>query len=310
VIDVGPTFWFGAALKDSHSLDSQAFEELQFYPDSTLAASGCASNGGFTVTSTPNKYTVCSPVWAVNPSSFVEYAAFNGMVTTTGSTTQPFVMTGGDSITVHYFKGTQTGAPFNITVTDNTTSTSATTLVLDAGTGKSDPDGTLSPLAGANTTSNFMKWGAVQQAPLSLSWEIGHPNIYKYNVSECVPGQAFDCYSYNVTNGWLPITPLRITSAQLNNKTANPTSWTTTDSQGGSAEDVRWCGSYNAAGSGGSCTFPWYTYNGTASAIEFGGSFTGTTDAYNTYHQFATTTLCSGGTIYCATTLSPKPPIP
>jgi hypothetical protein len=174
VVDLGPTFWFGAAVKDSKSLYGQAFQELQFYPDSTLTSPACGSDGSFTTISTPNKYTVCSPVWAVKPSTFEEYAAFNGMLKRSG-TTQPLVMNAGDTVTVHYFKGTQAGTPFNIVVTDVTSGQHSATLVLSGGV-----DGPLAPLTGANTTSNFMRWGAVQQAPLSLAWEIGHPNQYTY----------------------------------------------------------------------------------------------------------------------------------
>ena len=163
VVDLGPTFWFGAAVHDAKSLDGQAFQELQFYPDSTLTSPACGSDGSFSTISTPNKYTVCSPVWAVNPSTFEEYAAFNGMLKNSG-TTQPLVMNAGDTVTVHYSKGTQAGTPFNIVVTDVTTGQHSATLVLSGGV-----DGPLAPLTGANTTSNYMRWGAVQQAPLSLA---------------------------------------------------------------------------------------------------------------------------------------------
>jgi hypothetical protein len=308
VVDLGPTFWFGAAVGDSKSLYGQAFQELQFYPDSTLTSPACGSDGSFTTISTPNKYTVCSPVWAVKPSTFEEYAAFNGMLKRSG-TTQPLVMNAGDTVTVHYSKGTQAGTPFNIVVTDVTTAQHSATLVLSGGV-----DGPLAPLTGANTTSNYMRWGAVQQAPLSLAWEIGHPNQFTYPLAPaCYPGM-FNCYSYNVTAGWQHTTPLKVRSVRFNNDTVLPSSWTVVDGQGGSQQDIAFCGTYNAAGSNGSCTFPWYSYRAPAAALEFGGTYPNVTDSYNTYNQFRKTPTCAGpfgpNTIFCPTTLSPKPPVP
>ena len=308
VVDQGPTFWFGAAVRDAKSLFGQAFEELQFYPDSTLTSSLCGSDGSFTTTATPNKYTVCSPVWAVDPSTLQEYAAFNGMLKRSG-TAQPLVMNAGDTVTVHYSKGTQTGTPFNIVVSDITTGQHSTTLILSGGI-----DGPLAPLTGANTTSNYMRWGAIQQAPLSLAWEIGHPNQYEYPLAPaCFPGM-FNCYSYNVTRGWQHTTPLRVKGVKFTDGTLIPSSWTVVDGQGGSQQDIAFCGTYNAVGSNGSCTFPWYSYRASAAALEFGGAYPNVTNSYNTYNQFRRTPTCSGpfgpNTIFCPTTLSPKPPIP
>lgn len=320
VLDLGPTFWAGANLVDNKSLGNQAFEELQFYPDFTLhsqdgsGAEGCGPDGSFNGTHTVGKWTICSPSWAVDPITFNEYAAFNGMVTKAGSTTLPFVMSSGDKITVSYTKGAQTGTPFNIKVTDNTTKTTATTLVLNAGAGKSDPDGPLGPVAGANTIANHLYWSGLA-APLSISWEIGHPNFFTYPAApQCVQGM-FNCYSYNVTNGWLKTTPLKITSAKFNSNTVTPKSWAVGDSYGAWYYDVAYCGVYNNPLGNGFCTFPWYTYNSTANAIEFGGSYAGTASAFNTYKQFGTTYSCNTnggpGTQYlCATTLVPNPPIP
>jgi hypothetical protein len=308
VVDLGPTFWFGATVRDSKSIYGQAFQELQFYPDSTLTSPACGSDGSFSTISTPNKYTVCSPVWAVKPSTFEEYAAFNGMLKRSG-TTQPLVMNAGDTVTVQYSKGTQTGTPFNIVVTDVTTGQHSATLVLSGGV-----DGPLAPLTGANTTSNYMRWGAVQQAPLSLAWEIGHPNQYQYPLAPaCFPGM-FNCYSYNVTSGWQHTMPLKVRSVRFNNDTLLPSSWTVVDGQGGSQQDIAFCGTYNAPGSNGSCTFPWYSYRASAAALEFGGTYPNVTNSYNTYNQFRKTPTCSGpfgpNTIFCPTTLSPKPSIP
>ena len=307
VMDLGPTFWFGATLQDSNSLFGQAFDELQFYPDSTLAAPYCGTDGSYFIDLTPNKYTMCSPVWAVDTKTFSEHAVFNGLVTRSGSTS-PLVLNGGDTVTVHLFAGAQTGNPLNIVVADITTGKQSTPLVVS-----SVADGPLTPVTGSNVTSNFLQWGLIDQAPMSMSWEIGHPNIYDYPLApECLPGM-FNCYSYNVTKGWQHITPLEVKKVQFANG-VQPTSWAVVDGQGGIALDSTWCGTYNAAGSNGSCTFPWYSYNSTAGAIEFGGSYAGVTNTYNTAHQYPQSRSCAGpegsNSTYCATSLTPKPAIP
>jgi hypothetical protein len=301
VVDLGPTFWFGALAHDASSLNAEAFIELQFYPDSTLTSPYCGSDGSFFVTHTPNKYTACSPAWAVNPSSFAEYAAFNARLKD-GTSVNSLVMSAGDTVTVHFFKGTQAGTPFNVKVTDVTTGHSGT-IVYTGGA-----DGALSPAVSANTPSNFLRWGIAAGTPFSLSWEIGHPNLYTYPLApECLPGM-FNCFGYSVAQGWLQTSPLQIKSVIFLAST-QPSSWGVTDGQGGSQEDVVYCGKYNAVNT---CTFPWYSLNGTDKAIVSGGSYPGTSNAYGSYTQFPTTTGCTGpyGPIYCNHTLQTGTPIP
>jgi hypothetical protein len=325
LLDLGPTFWLGVQVADSHSLGAQAFQELQFYPDMSLASqastpgstSGCTPDGGFNVTKTVGKWGICSPTWAVNPSTYEEYAAFNGMVQKSGSPGTPFVMNSGDKIRVHIFKGSQSGNPVNVAVSDLTLGTSAAALVLNSGSYKSDHDGTLTTTAGANrATTNYLYWGGEQEPPMSLSWEIGHPNLFTYPLApECVPGM-FNCYSYNVTSGWQATTPLKIVGAHftVGSTNYNPTSWTTVDTQGGSEEDILWCGVYNNSLSNGFCTFPWYSLV-SGPAIAFGGQYSGTTNSYTKYNQWAKTPTCADTEYsttfkyYCATTLQSGTPI-
>jgi hypothetical protein len=218
------------------------------------------------------------------------------------------IMHGGDTVSVSF-----AGSPYKITVTDATTHQTGTIVM--SGGGASDHDGALGPLfpGGENVKTNFFPWGAVQDAPMGLSWEIGHPNFYKYPpiVPECLPGQ-FDCYSYDVTQGWAPVTPFRITSVVFNSTTkpSSPSSWGVVDTQGGSEEDVTWCGKYDAVAT---CTFPWYAYNSKLKAITFGANYVGTLHDYGNQLQYATTPKCSNGhgfLIYCNEPLSPAPPSP
>ena len=314
-IDLGPTFSVDAAVNDTKSLDDAALAELQFYPDTVLksgllkgTSAGCLPTGDYNATEKLNSWTACMPVWAVGPApSYQEYAAFNAMLTPSlpGHSAVPMVMHGGDTITVSI-----SGSPYVVTVSDLTTKQTGT-IILKAGAYASDTDGPLGPLfpTGGNLKTNFLPWGAVQDAPMGLSFEIGHPNLYLYPLAPyCLPGE-FNCFSYNVTQGWAKVVPFRITSVTFNSGKAKPSSWGVIDTQGGSEVDVEWCGKYNAVAA---CTFPWYAYNARLKAITFGADYPGTTDAYNAYKQYATTPKCTStfGPIYCNSVLSSISPIP
>lgn len=100
VDSVGPTFWIGGAVTDPHSLDNQAFLELQFYPNSITT--GCTAGGGYNVTYSANTYTACSPVWEVSKTGSSESASFNSMLTD-AKTGGPLLMHAGDTITDHQY---------------------------------------------------------------------------------------------------------------------------------------------------------------------------------------------------------------
>lgn len=299
MINMGPAFWFGAAVSDPNSLFGQAFEELQFYPDSLLPSNGCTSDGGFNPSNVANDYTVCSPVWGVEHN--FELAVFNGELYQ-GNTQNALVMHGGDTITVHYYT-TSAKDGFHITVTDVTTGQSGTIIL------SSPTDGPLMPAYSQNLTSNFLQWGVVAATPLSFSWEIGHTNIYSPSAgATCYPGQT-GCYSYNVSQGWGKVIPMQIKGVTYGDG-SQPQSWAVDDSQGGVAEVKAHC----STGLGrGYCTFPWYTYNSKAGTVVFGTNYRGTQYAYSRANQFPQQPLCTGpygpDTLYCATTLSPSPPI-
>jgi len=304
VIDLAPLFWIGAGASDSKSWFGQAFAELQFYSDTKLVAPYCKPNGDYVPVHAPNTFTACVPVWAVNPSTLQQYAAFNGLIKQSGANT-PLVMHGEDNLRIRMFKGAQTGTPWNITVSDLTTGAKSSPLVLN-----STIDGPLAPLGGTNTPQNFVKWMLMQQPPLQIAWEIGHPNIYTVpDAPYCVPGQ-FNCWSYNVKGGWEHTHPLRIRSVKFKNSTVSPANFSVSDTQGGTHTDEVWCGAFNAPGSQGFCTFPWYSYNSTLHEMQFGGTYPGTGQTYGKATQFPRLPTCVGGVRYCAHTLTPRPPLP
>ena len=87
VVSTGFGFWTGGTVNDASSLFGQAFQELQFYPDTI--ATRCHPDGGVTERYVPNAYTICSPVWSIKQDAdgnFIEPAAFNGILGRPGHT--------------------------------------------------------------------------------------------------------------------------------------------------------------------------------------------------------------------------------
>jgi hypothetical protein len=134
---VGPTFWRGGTVSDPNpqALFGQAFLELQFYPDAIV--NNCSSAGGFNVSYAPDKFTVCSPVWQVSSKSNAETAAFNAGLYD-GASSQPLVMSAGDTIRIHFFVASASDG-WHVQVTDLTTGHSGTTVTFGSGANASSP---------------------------------------------------------------------------------------------------------------------------------------------------------------------------
>ncbi len=295
VDSVGPTFWIGGTVNDPASLYSQAFLELQFYPNSLVT--GCTPNGGFNVTNVAGDYSACSPVWAVAPNGHLEYAAFNGMLTD-AATGGPLVMHAGDTITDHQYP-TAAADGMHITVTDVNTGHSGT-LVLN---GK---DGPLMPAYDTQQLGNALKWGLVDDAPNSLVWEIGHTSPYTTPAGQfCVPGSATKppCYSYDVPT-WVGFQPLVIKGVTFGDG-SSANSWSVVSDYGGKAEVNHYCGAANYGTP--FCYYPWYAYNNAAQGFTYGGDYPGTLKDYGQADQFQQSMQCpspSGrNTTYCSTIL-------
>ena len=301
---VGPTFWFGGAVRDSnpHKIGQEGFLELQFYPDSFTK--NCFSNGGFSLVHAPNIYTVCSPVWtlAKQGKGIAEPAAFNGMLTDR-SGKAPFVMHAGDIVDVHIWAPSRDSA-YQEQVTDITTDERSSTLVLI-----SPRDGPLTPEFDQNITGNALDWGAVWDTPMSFVWEIGHSDLYGgHPLQFCVPGQTF-CDSFN-NDSWAGFSPLRIFDVTFGDG-SHPESWAAVSDTGGIAEVLgnSFVGPTDCTGYGGPyCIYPWFS---TASdgAINYGVDYPDTVNDYGQATQFNQDAascpddgVFTGGT-YCSTTL-------
>jgi hypothetical protein len=296
VSSVGPTFWFGGAVKDTnpHKIGQEGFLELQFYPDSFTK--NCFSNGGFNVVHAPNVYTACSPVWtlAKQGQQIAEPAAFNGMLTdATGKA--PFVMHANDVVDVHIWAPGSSSA-YQEQVTDETSGQTSSVLVLI-----SPKDGPLTPEFNTQQIGNALDWGGVWDTPMSFVWEIGHSDLYGDHPGQfCGPGQTF-CGSFNADN-WAGFKPIRIFDATFGDG-SHPQNWAVVSDTGGKAEVLgnSFVGPTDCTAYGGPfCIYPWFSWDG--SAINYGvGS-----DNLGGVDQFAQTPLCPedgvfAGPTYCAT---------
>ena len=289
---VGPTFWFGGTVNDSHSLFGQAFVELQFYPDAVVK--GCTPGGGFILKQVANAYSVCSPVWKLTQTGkkgvFHETAAFNAMLTNSTDPAAPLVMQAKDVITVHWFT-TSAADGFHVTVNDLTRGTSGT-IVLN-----SKKDGPLMPAFDTQTIGNGLAWGAVSDTPNSFVWEIGHTSDFSSPSGEfCLPGDS-ECQSYNAAS-WAATVPLTIVGVTFGDG-SNATHWAVVSDFGGKAEVNASCPTYGGA----YCIYPWFTQGG--SGLHYGVDFPGTSNDFGMADQFSQTALCGGpfgaNSTYCAT---------
>lgn len=298
---VGPSFWFGGSVSDPSSLFGQAFEELQFYPNSLV--SNCNPNGGYVVSNVPGDYTVCSPVWSLTTTgqkpNYHEPAAFNAMLTN-GSSKSPLVMHAGDAIRVHYFV-TAAKDGWHITVSDLTTKHSGT-IVLN-----SKSDGPLMPAFSTQKIGNSLAWGAVHDTPDSFVWEIGHTSPFTSPASAfCWPGEA-GCYSYDAPAWASQAPPIHITSVTFANG-SRPTGWAVVSDYGGKAEvtDPTETGSTCSAYGGPFCIYPWFTQNRDGS-FSYGVNYPTTAKDFGQADQFNQQTRCGGPfgphSTYCDTVL-------
>ena len=290
----GPTFWFGGTVTDPNSLFGQAFVELQFYPDSLVT--NCTPQGGFVVKNVPNTYSACSPVWKLTqtgtPGVFHETAAFNAMLTDSGSPTNPLVMHAGDTVTVHWFT-TPAADGYHVTVTDQTTGRSGS-IVLNSAS-----DGPLMPAYDVQAVGNSLAWGLVDDAPNSFVWEIGHTSPFTSPPSAfCLPGQV-GCDSYDAA-AWAGTSPIQIKSVTFPGGTLAKKFGVVSDF-GGKAEVDQYCSAYG----GPFCIYPWFTLGTTG--YHFGVDYPDTLKDFGQADQFSQTTECGGpfgpDSTYCSTIL-------
>ena len=300
VPSVGPTFWFGGAVKDSNpvKIGGQGFLEMQFYPDSFVTK--CASSGNFSLKHEVGVYTVCSPVWTLEQKKkgIIEPAAFNGMLVN-GAGTGPFVMHGRDVLDIHIWAPSMT-APYREQVTDESSGEESSILTLVSPT-----DGPLTPAFDTNEIGNALDWGGVWDTPMSFVYEIGHSDLYGAHPGAfCVPGQTF-CGSFNRDN-WAGQQPIRIFDVTFGDG-SHPKNWAVVSDTGGKAEVLgnSFVGPTDCTGYGGPyCIYPWFSWDG--AAFNYGVHYPNTVDNLRGVNQFAQVPRCPEdgvfpGKTYCDT---------
>jgi hypothetical protein len=161
------------------------------------------------------------------------------------------------------------------------------------------------PAYSRQTFGNNLLWGAVDDAPNSFVWEIGHTSPYTSPASAfCVPGQTI-CQSYNAP-AWAGTSPIQIKGVTFGNGQA-ASKYAVVSDFGGRAEVDQYCGAANYGSP--FCIYPWYTLG--ASGFHYGADFPDNANDYGQVNQFQTTTDCDGpfGTdsTYCSTVLPPLP---
>jgi hypothetical protein len=283
--------WWGGTVTDKNSLFHQAFEELQFYPDTVVTA--CTSDGNFIYgAQVPNAYTACSPVWQVikKHGQYIENAAFNDMLRA-GNTDQPLIMHGGDTVKIA-FSETAAQDGWHIDVKDLTTHGKGS-LVLN-----SQKNGPLNAAYDTQQIGNNLKWGAVYDTPASMVWEIGHSSLYGTPPGQfCLPGNTI-CDNYDAAH-WAATSPLRIVSVQFAHSKA--TTWGTVSDYGGVDEIRQYCKIYGKP----YCTYPWFAWDG--KRFTYGVNFPGTKRDFGKAAQFQTEPACDGpfgqNSLYCTTVI-------
>jgi hypothetical protein len=285
---LGFGFWFGGSVNDPGSLFDQAFEELQFYPDTMV--SKCTSGGGFVFHNAPNTFTACSPAWQVvkEGGGYVENAAFNDMLRD-GTTDQPLVMHGGDRLDVAFYV-TPAKDGWHITVTDRTTRHSGTIVMNNA------EHGAMMPSYSVQEIGKWLGWGLVHDTPASFVWEIGHGDLYGTPPAKyCLPGNPI-CNSYDADH-WAATSPLRILSVHFGKVPARQ--WGVVSDYGGADLVRQTCKVYSAP----YCTYPWFAFDG--KAFTYGVDFPGTQNDFGQAAQFQTKPACGGPygprSTYCVT---------
>ena len=283
--------WTGGTVYDKDALFHQAFQELQFYPDTVVTA--CTSDGDFHYGSAvPNAFTVCSPVWQVIKKNghYVENAAFNDMLRD-GNSDQPLIMHGGDTVKIAYSE-TAAKDGWHIDVKDLTTHGKGS-IVLNSKT-----HGPLNAYYDTQTVGDSLKWGVVHDTPASFVWEIGHTDLYGNPPGKfCLPGDTA-CGTYDAAH-WAATSPLRIVSVQFAHSRA--TTWGVVSDYGGADEIRQTCKIYGKP----YCIYPWYAWDG--KRFTYGVNFPGTKRDFGKAAQFQTEPACGGpfghNSTYCVTVI-------
>ena len=294
--DLYSAIWFGMTLSNPLGANSQCFLELQFYPDQSFYTGPGVTQDG--------NWIGAAVAWQLDlPYGGTEDPCFYSPLFLDGSAGSYYNMTEGDVLNV-----TMTGwigDPYgeNITIQDLTQNTSSSLTLYDFQGGY--------PLDPAYATSSFpnsLQWTPGGELPVSFAFETGHVGNNEWPSNStyggCSPGvppptptnPAVPCPSYD-TSSWANDTlhPWVIHAPTFFNAGTRQTA-----AQVGFTQDlggVAWIQDYSIFGapdygceaSLGSawCTYPWYSYDCTQQAYNFGATdYSGTTYDFGKYNQY------------------------
>jgi Divergent InlB B-repeat domain len=284
--DIYTAIWFGMDLNDPFGYDGQCFLELQLYPD---------TNGAYLPQD--GVWSAFAVAWQIQLSNGVENPCFAKPLELTHSV-HPIVFNQGDRLNV-----TMTGwigSPYgeNITVTDLTTGQTAFLNLFNRHLGIP-----LDPAYLANNIDDALPWSPGGDLPVSFAFESGHTFTGATNNSfgGCNSGvppptllyPSTPCPSYD-PQSWAndTLVPWHFYPPVFFNGKSRQAA-----SQIGFIQDfggIAWIDPLSQGsclGRDGSawCSYPWYSYLGTAHAFTFGATdYAGTTADYGQYRQYAT----------------------
>ncbi|MCI4373074.1 MAG: hypothetical protein L3K02_05470 [Thermoplasmata archaeon] len=290
--DVYIAIWFGMNLYDPYGYDGQCFLELQMYPDTNAA-------GGVQV----GVWSAFAVAWQIQLSNGFEDPCFAAPLVAPGG--GPFQMNAGDHLYVN-MTGWQ-GSPLGekITVIDTTLGVRSHLRLYNH-----QLNYPLNPAYLANNIDDSLPWSPGGDLPISFAFESGHTTDDPENdtFGGCNSGLpppnplngAVPCGSYNPRD-WAMDTavPWHFYAVTFFNSGSRQTV-----AQYGFEQDFgasAWIDglSYgNCTGRDGSayCSYPWYSYDASLGAFEFGSTdYTGTSQDFGTYSEYASVLQTDSG---------------
>jgi hypothetical protein len=282
--DIYIAIWFGMNLLDPYGYNGQCFLELQMYPDT--AGSGAVQVGA---------WSAFAVAWQIQLSNGFEDPCFAAPLNEPNGS--PLQMNAGDHLYVNMtgWQGSATGE--RITVADTTTGvTSHLTLY------NRQQHYPLDPAYLENNVEDALPWSPGGDLPVSFAFESGHTTDDPENdtFGGCNSGLppptpfngAVPCGSYNPKD-WAMDTkvPWHFYPVTFFNSATRQTAV-----QYGFEQDfgaAAWIDglSYGTCdGRDGSayCSYPWYSYDGSLGAFEFGATdYSGTTADFGTYAEYS-----------------------
>jgi hypothetical protein len=294
-VDAGPAhnqsdlyiaIWFGMNLLDPYGYSGQCFLELQMYPDT--AGSGAVQVGA---------WSAFAVAWQIQLSNGFENPCFAAPLNELNGS--PLQMNAGDHLYVNMtgWQGSTTGE--KISVVDTTLGVTSKLRLYNH-----QQNYPLNPAYLENNVQDALPWSPGGDLPVSFAFESGHTTDNPQNdtFGGCNSGRppanpldgAVPCGSYSPRD-WAMDTkvPWHIYPVVFFNSATHQTA-----AQYGFEQDFgasAWIDglSYGTCdGRDGSqyCSYPWYSFDGSLNAFEFGATdYRGTTNDFGTYAEYGST---------------------